>query len=95
MRIKPLHSYASYDCFKRPQIFSYLSNRQVLFATGRNIIDKSISSVVTEDVTWTEEEVYDLALGDPVVFAQELSMKVEAAIEEEMNRKVHVVILLN
>ena len=45
-------------------------------------------SVLEED-SWTEEEVFALAIGDPVAHAQQLSSKVEAAIEEEWNRQVY------
>lgn len=48
----------------------------------------------SEDLNWTEEEVIEMAIGDPTVFAQELSSKVEAAIEEELNRQVRLTLLL-
>ena len=48
----------------------------------------------SEDLNWTEEEVIEMAIGDPAVFAQELSSKVEAAIEEELNRQVRLTLLL-
>lgn len=47
-------------------------------------------SLGSEDMNWTEEEVIEMAIGDPAVFAQELSSKVEAAIEEELNRQVRL-----
>ena len=77
-----------------------VSHLQLLHKTVVEINDRinpnananNSSSLGSDDLRWTEEEVIEMAIGDPVIFAQELSSKVEAVIEEELNRQVrHIV----
>ena len=73
-----------------------VSHLQLLHKTVVEINDRinpnananNSSSLGSDDLRWTEEEVIEMAIGDPVIFAQELSSKVEAVIEEELNRQV-------